>query len=59
MKKVDIKRVRHFQLISEMFVNDLASLGHFIGFFPTLDNTKVANINQFCCYCFYFRKRII
>ena len=33
---------RHFQLISEMSVNDLASLGHSLGFSPTLDNTKSA-----------------
>ena len=31
---------RHFQLISEMSVNDLATLGHSIGFSPTLDNPK-------------------
>jgi hypothetical protein len=33
---------RHFQLISEMSVNDLATLGHSIGFSPTLDNPKSA-----------------
>jgi hypothetical protein len=32
---------RHFQL-SEMSVNDLATLGHSIGFSPTLDNPKAA-----------------
>jgi hypothetical protein len=31
-----------FQLISEMSVNDLAALGHSIGFSPTLDNPKSA-----------------
>jgi hypothetical protein len=37
-----INMARHFQLISEMSVNDLATLGHSIGFSPTLDNTKSA-----------------
>jgi hypothetical protein len=31
---------RHFQLISEMTTNDLATLSHSIGFSPTLDNPK-------------------
>jgi hypothetical protein len=31
---------RHFQLISEMSVNDLTTLGHSIGFSPPLDNPK-------------------
>ena len=37
-----IKIARHFQLILEMSVNDLATLGHSIGFAPTLDNPKAA-----------------
>jgi hypothetical protein len=37
-----INMARHFQLISEMSVNDLATLGHSIGFSPTLDNPKSA-----------------
>jgi hypothetical protein len=37
-----INIARHFQLISEMSVNDLATLGHSIGFSPTLDNPKAA-----------------
>ena len=37
-----INIARHFQLISEMSVNDLATLGHSLGFSPTLDNTKAA-----------------
>jgi hypothetical protein len=37
-----INIARHFQLISEMSINDLATLGHSIGFSPTLDNTKSA-----------------
>ncbi len=37
-----INIARHFQLISEMSVNDLATLGHSIGFSPTLDNPKSA-----------------
>jgi hypothetical protein len=37
-----INIARHFQLISEMSVNDLATLGHSIGFAPTLDNPKSA-----------------
>ena len=36
-----INIARHFQLISEMSVNDLAARGHSIGG-PTLDNPKVA-----------------
>ncbi len=35
-----INIARHFQLISEMSDNDLRTLGHSIGFAPTLDNTK-------------------
>ena len=31
---------QHFQSISETSVNDLATLGHSIGFSPTLDNPK-------------------
>ena len=37
-----INIARHFQLISEMSDNDLKTLGHSIGFSPTLDNTKSA-----------------
>jgi hypothetical protein len=37
-----INIARHFQLISEISVNDLATLGHSIGFAPTLDNPKAA-----------------
>ena len=37
-----INIARHFQLISEMSDNDLATLGHSIGSSPTLDNTKSA-----------------
>jgi len=37
-----INIARHFQLISEMSVNDLATLGSSIGFSPTLDNPKAA-----------------
>jgi hypothetical protein len=32
----------HFQLVSEMTTDDLATLGHTIGFSPTLDNPKAA-----------------
>ena len=35
-----INVARHFQLISEMSVNDLKTMGHTIGFSETLDNTK-------------------
>jgi hypothetical protein len=41
-----INIARHFQLISEMSVNDLATLGHSIGFAPTLDNPKAAKYSQ-------------
>jgi hypothetical protein len=37
-----INITRHFQLISEMSANDLATLGHSKGFSPTLDNPKSA-----------------
>ena len=37
-----INIARHFQLISEMSVNDLATLGHSSGFSPNLDNPKAA-----------------
>jgi hypothetical protein len=37
-----INIARHFQLISEMSENDLRTLGHSIGFSPTLDNPKSA-----------------
>jgi hypothetical protein len=33
---------RHFQLISEMSTNDLATLGHTLEFAPTLDNPRSA-----------------
>jgi hypothetical protein len=36
---------RHFQLLSEMRVNDLATIGHSLGFSPTLDNTKSMKYN--------------
>jgi hypothetical protein len=50
-----INMARHFQLISEMSVNDLATLGHSIGFSPTLDNPKSARIStSFCHYCWRF-----
>ena len=35
-----INVARHFQLLSEMSVNDLKTFGHTIGFSDTLDNTK-------------------
>jgi hypothetical protein len=35
-----INVARHFQLISEMSVNDLATLGHTIGVSPILDNPR-------------------
>jgi hypothetical protein len=41
-----INVVRHFQLLSEMSVNDLATLGHSFGFSPTLDNTKSMKYNS-------------
>ncbi len=34
-----INVARHFQLLSEMSINDLATIGHSIGFSATLDNT--------------------
>ena len=37
-----INIARHFQLVSEMSVNDLATLGPSIGLSPTLDNPKAA-----------------
>ena len=37
---------RHFQLISEMSENDLRTLGHSIGFAPTLDNPTSAKYSQ-------------
>ena len=37
-----INMARHFQLVSEMSINDLATLGHSLGFAPTLDNPKSA-----------------
>jgi hypothetical protein len=41
-----INIARHFQLISEMSENDLKTLGHSIGFAPTLDNPKSAKYSQ-------------
>ena len=35
-----INVARHFQLLSEMSINDLQSIGHSLGFSPTLDSTK-------------------
>ena len=35
-----INVARHFQLLSEMSINDLQSMGHSLGFSPTLDSTK-------------------
>ena len=35
-----INMARHFQLLSEMSINDLKTLGHTIGFSETLDDTK-------------------
>ena len=35
-----INMARHFQLLSEMSVNDLKTIGHTIGFSETLDNPK-------------------
>ena len=40
-----INVVRHFQSLSEMSVNDLATIGHSLGFSPTLDNTKYMKYN--------------
>jgi hypothetical protein len=40
-----INVTRHFQLLSEMSVNDLDTIGHSIGFSPTLDNTKSMKYN--------------
>jgi hypothetical protein len=40
-----INIARHFQLLSEMSVNDLATLGHSLGFSPTLDNVKSMKYN--------------
>jgi len=41
-----INVARHFQLLSEMSVNDLATIGHSLGFAPTLDNTKSMKYNS-------------
>jgi hypothetical protein len=41
-----INVARHFQLLSEMSVNDLATIGHSLGFSPTLDNTKSMKYNS-------------
>jgi hypothetical protein len=41
-----INIARHFQLISEMSENDLKTLGHSIGFAPTLDNPKSAKYSK-------------
>ncbi len=40
-----INVARHFQLLSEMSVNDLGTLGHSLGFSPPLDNTKSMKYN--------------
>jgi hypothetical protein len=37
---------RLFQLLSEMSVNDLVTIGHSLGFSPTLDNTKSIKYNS-------------
>jgi hypothetical protein len=37
---------RHFQLLIEMSINDLATIGHTLGFSPTLDNTKSMKYNS-------------
>jgi hypothetical protein len=37
---------RHFQLLSEMSVNDLTTIHHSLGFSPTLDNTKSMRYNN-------------
>ncbi len=39
-----INVARHFQLLSEMSVNDLATIVHSLGFSPTLDNLQVYQI---------------
>ncbi len=41
-----INVVRHFQLLSEMSINDLDTIGHTLGFSPTLDNTKSMKYNS-------------
>ncbi len=41
-----INVARHFQLLSEMSINDLATIGHSIGFSPTLNNTKSMKYND-------------
>ena len=41
-----INVARHFQLLSEMSINDLATIGHSLGFAPTLDNTKSMKYNS-------------
>jgi hypothetical protein len=41
-----INVARHFQLLSEMSVNDLATIGPSLGFSPTLDNTKSMRYNN-------------
>jgi hypothetical protein len=37
---------RNFQLLSEMSVNDLTTIGHSLGFSPTRDNTKYLKYNN-------------
>ncbi len=37
---------RHFQLLSQMSVNDLSTIGHSLGFSPFLDNTKSMKYNS-------------
>jgi hypothetical protein len=41
-----INVTRHFQLLSEMSIKDLATIGHSLGFVPTLDNTKSMKYNS-------------
>ena len=41
-----INVARHFQLLSEMSVSDLTTIGHSLGFSPTLDNTKSMRYNN-------------
>ena len=48
-----INIARHFQLISEMSVNDLATLGHSLGFSPTLDNPKAAKYQPNLCHYYW------
>ena len=49
-----INIARHFQLISEMSENDLKTLGHSIGFSPTLDNPKAAKYQAQYATCLLY-----